>query len=209
VTNAEIDEIFVEGVKIGGRKYPYVQIGNQLWLAENLDYKFDGCGIGGSETPSTPHAWYYNNDEATYGIDGTYKCGLLYNWYAVDYLEQNKATLLPTGWHVATKDEWDTLIAFAGGTSLAGTKLKATNNSITSNWPANWNGTDDYGLKILPAGYLNMTFRSIGEWSMINTHTTYGTNSPYYWNFGGDSSVILAYGGPLTARSIRLVKTLT
>ena len=41
---------------IGGRVYRTVTINGVTWTAENLDYKFSGCGIGGSGTPSTPNA---------------------------------------------------------------------------------------------------------------------------------------------------------
>lgn len=120
---------------IGGRVYRTVTIGGVTWMAENLDYKFSGCGIGGSGTPSTPNAWYYNNDEATYGIDGTRKCGLLYNGYAVKLLNDNRADLI-LGWHVATRGEWDALANAVGGASVAGTRLKAANVS----WATSWNG---------------------------------------------------------------------
>lgn len=104
---------------IGGRVYRTVTINGVTWLAENLDYKFSGCGIGGSGTPSTPNAWYYNNDEATYGIDGVRKCGLLYNWHAVKLLNDSRSDLIP-GWHVPTKDEWTALATAVGGTRVAG-----------------------------------------------------------------------------------------
>ena len=65
-------------VVIGGREYPVVQIGNQLWLAENLDWRWEGLTVGGQWQRETPGAWYYNNDEATYGVNGN-KYGLLYN----------------------------------------------------------------------------------------------------------------------------------
>ena len=60
-------------VTIGGRAYPTVKIGNQIWMAENLDWKFEVNGIqipigGGSVT--TPAAWYLDNDEHTYGWNG-------------------------------------------------------------------------------------------------------------------------------------------
>ncbi len=144
-------------VTIGGRQYKTVTIGNQEWLAENLDYKFSYNGstlpIGRSGTPSTPAAWYYNNNEASYGIDGTYKCGLLYNWYAAKYLDDNKATLLPSGWHVPTLSEWNTLITNVGGISVAGLNLKAAENTVTSNWPdSQWGGNNTYGFNSLPAG---------------------------------------------------------
>lgn len=143
---------------IGGRVYRTVTIGGATWLAENLDYKFSGCGIGGSGSPSTPNAWYYNNDEATYGIDGTRKCGLLYNWHAVKLLNDNRSELIP-GWHVPTDGEWTALANAVGGTGVAGTRLKATNVS----WATSWGGTDDYGFEVLPAGNYFGSFNYVGS----------------------------------------------
>ena len=87
---------------IGGKDYNCVKMPDgKVWMAENLDFKFSGVDIGPSDSPSSPSAWYYNNDEATYGIDGTRKCGLLYNWHAVKHLNDHRSTLCP-GWHVPT-----------------------------------------------------------------------------------------------------------
>ena len=196
-------------VEIGGHSYPVVQIGNQLWIAENLDYKFDVNGsqipVGGSGQPTTPHAWYYDNNEAMYGIDGTYKCGLMYNWYATDYLEQNKSTLLPDGWHVPSKTEWQTLLTTAGGDSVALPKIKALDNSITSNWPSGWNGTDDYGFKLLPGG---SGFSDIGNRATLWTATV--DDDRYAWNLDVWSSTIGFYiSQKYNCYSIRLVKNVT
>lgn len=171
------------GVVIGGREYRVVTIGTQMWLAENLDYKFDGLTVGSESTSySDPMANYYNNDEATYGVDGTYKCGLLYNWPAVKYLNDNKSTLLPDGWHVPTNDEWNTLATAVGGLDTAGAKLKALDNSVTSDWPSGWNGSDDYGFNALPAGLFGGSFSLLGERSDFWTATeknSYSALSPF------------------------------
>ena len=143
---------------IGGRTYRTVTIGNQIWLAENLDYKFDYNGselpVGVNGYPSTPAAWYYTNEE-TYGIDGTRKCGLMYNWYAAKYLDNHKTTLLPPGWHVPTQAEWftlaETVTASIGDVDSAGYLLKALDNA-TGGWPTGWNGNDEYGFGALPGG---------------------------------------------------------
>ena len=186
---------------IGGRVYRTVTINGATWLAENLDYKFSGCGIGGSGTPSTPNAWYYNNDEATYGIDGTRKCGLLYNWYAVKLLNDNKSELIP-GWHVPTTAEWDSLANAVGGASIAGTRLKAANVS----WATSWGGTDDYGFGVLPAGY-----RSSGYFSDVGTLAFFwspveASGSNAYYNVFSGSSIISEQNSKYLGLSIRLVK---
>ena len=196
-------------VKIGGRRYKAVKIGNQLWMAENLDWKFDVNGsqipIGSSETPTTPAAWYYNNDEATYGIDGTYKCGLLYNWYATKYLDDNKSTLLPDGWHVPTNDEWTTLANAVGGASTAGQKLKSANVS----WATSWGGTDDYGFGVLPAGYYVGDFRDVATNALVWTSTEYSSSNGYRMGFDTSSSIFPDYNGKHIGGSLRLVKSLT
>lgn len=210
---------FVETtVKIGGRKYPVVKIGNQLWMAENLDWKFNVNGsqihVGQSGVPSTPAAWYYNNNETDYGIDGTYKCGLLYNWYAASYLETNKATLLPSGWHVPSSTELTTLLNAAGGsgTTTAAIKLKAANNSVTSNWPSNWNGTDDYGFKVLPGGERgNGSFSYINDIGQFCGSDVYSVDDCYSVGFNryNSNSVSVGHNQKYKGYSIRLVKNLT
>ena len=190
---------------IGGRTYRTVTIAGVTWLAENLDLKFDGCDIGPEETPSTPSAWYYNNDEATYGIDGTRKCGLIYNWHAVKHLNDNRSTLCP-GWHVPSYDEWQVLANAVGGELTAGTRLKALDNSATSGFPSGWGGTDDYGFGVLPAGGYGGSFSSLGSNAFYWTSTLKDYESAYRWRFStssqiDNSNVELFYG-----LSLRLVK---
>ena len=187
---------------IGGRVYRTVTIGGVTWLAENLDYKFSGCGIGGSGSLTTPNAWYYNNDEATYGIDGERKCGLLYNWYAVKLLDDNRGDLIP-GWHVPTSNEWNALID-AVNYSVAGTRLKADDVS----WAPSWGGTDDYGFGVLPAGYYVSGFFSIGSESNFWSITVSGT-SYYYYRFSTNANIqtsTVTGNGKVRAYSVRLVK---
>lgn len=128
-------------VVIGGRTYPTVQIGSQVWLAENLDLKVQGIDINPAGTPATPVAWYYDRDETTYGENGL-KYGLLYNWLAMKLLNDNRANLFP-GWHVPTYQEWEELVTYSGGQNVAGGKLKSRTD---------WDGTDDFGFNSLHAG---------------------------------------------------------
>lgn len=187
---------------IGGRVYRTVTINGVTWLAENLDYKFSGCGIGGSGTPSTPNAWYYNNDEATYGIDGTRKCGLLYNWHAVKLLNDNRNELIP-GWHVPTKDEWTALATAVGGTSVAGARLKATNVSwAVTSWP----GTDDYGFEALPAGGYSGSFGNLGDRAFFHTSFQYDSSNAYYVDLTLSNSLDIYAGAKNFGKSVRLVK---
>lgn len=185
---------------IGGRVYRTVTIGGATWLAENLDYKFSGCGIGGSGTPSTPNVWYYNNDEATYGIDGTRKCGLLYNWHAVKLLNDNRSELIP-GWHVPTNGEWTALANAVGGTGVAGTRLKATNVS----WATSWGGTDDYGFEVLPAGYYTGSFNNVGSSVDFWTVTESGSDA-YNRNFDTGATMYQSTSSKYYGFSVRLVK---
>lgn len=193
-------------VTIGGRVYRTVTIGGATWLAENLDYKFSGCGIGVSGTPSTPNAWYYNNDEATYGIDSTRKCGLLYNWYAVKFLNDNRSELIP-GWHVPTNDEWTELANTVGGTGVAGTRLKAIDGAADGSWPTGWNGTDDYGFRVLPAGdRLSGSFGNLGRYANIWSANEFSSTEAYYRYFDTGASLNSYSYNKADAFSVRLVK---
>lgn len=186
---------------IGGRTYKTTKIGNKIWLAENLDFKFYGLKIGNSAgTGEEPVAAYYNNDEATYGVTGN-KYGLLYNWYAMDILNKYKDQLIP-GWHVPTAAEWDALAAVVGGASVAGTKLKAKTGWFS--WAA---GTDDFGFTAVPAGQGDpSTFSNLNMYTWFwgsdkpNDHTCNCEISP------GSSLTRGSNLGALKLVSIRLVR---
>ncbi len=105
-----------------GQTYKTVKIGDQVWMAENLNYEIDSS--------------YCYNDSAEYCA----KYGRLYVWTAA-------MDACPSGWHLPDLAEWKTLLAAVGGDSVAGAKLKST-----SGWNSNGNGTDDFGFTVLPAG---------------------------------------------------------
>ena len=184
--------------EIGGNTYRTVTIGSQTWLAENLDFKFSGCNIGGSGTPSTPNAWYYNNNEATYGWKGK-KYGLLYNWYAVKLLNDNRSTLIP-GWHVPSTTEWDALANAVGGKSTAGTVLKST-----TDWTSGA-GTDVYGFTALPSGYYYGNFDYLGSYACFWTSTENDSNFASYRRLATGTSLEPINLNKTYGCSVRLVK---
>ena len=199
-----------ETAVIGGKKYPVVEMPDgSKWLGYNLDLVWDGLSVPDtSYSPSdSQQAMYYRLNEATYGWDG-YRCGLLYNWYAVTYLEQNKATLIP-GWRVPTWYEIKNLVDnYLGGHNYAGTGMKALDNSVTSNWPSGWNGTNTTGLSILPAGhYIDNTFSGIGTRASVWTSSNFSGNLASAYSLSTTSKVEL---GNLNNKryqySVRLVK---
>ncbi len=132
-------------VTIGGRNYPIVQIGSQLWLAENLDYAWSGLVVGSTYSLSEPRANYYNDDENSYGRYGN-KYGLLYNFAATSYLN-NHNELLPSGWRVPSSSDLSNLITTAGGSNAAAKNLKSK-----SGWPSGLRGDDIYGFSAFPCG---------------------------------------------------------
>lgn len=197
-----------QGVVIGGRFYPTVTIGNQEWLAENLDLKFTGLDIGSSGSPQTTAAWYYDNDESTYGESGN-KYGLLYNWDAASYIETNKSTLLPDGWHVPTKTELETLLTTVGGASVAGTKLKST-----SGWTSG-DGDGSYGFEAFPAGCKKLVnahstndFRDVGNATYFWTTTANYSYTAYRCMLDTTASATLTEVSQ-NAFSVRLVRTIS
>jgi uncharacterized protein (TIGR02145 family) len=114
----------------GGQTYKTVKIGNQTWMAENLNV-------------TTDNSWCYDDNPDNCAIKGR-----LYTWSAAMSACQS------VGWRLPSKGDFDTLIAFAGGTYVAGTKLKATSGwGESGNGGSQYrNGTDDYGFSALPGG---------------------------------------------------------
>ncbi len=148
-------------IDIDGNVYKTVTIGTQTWMAENLKTtKYnDGTEIPNEITLwaniTTPsYCWYSNSQHAK----DTY--GALYNWYAIS------DKICPTGWHMPFLDEWEKLIDYLGGLSVAGGKLKETD---TTHWyNPNAGATNETGFTALPGGYHDenkfIYMRSRGYW---------------------------------------------
>jgi len=84
--------------------------------------------------------------------------------------------------------EWDVLVNYAGGSSTAGTKLKAT-----SGWNSGGNGQDTYGFSALPGGngYSDGYFYDVGSYgywwsaSEYNSDNAYSRYMDYYYEDAG------------------------
>jgi len=85
--------------KRDGKTYRTVVIGNQTWMAENLNN--DGGGK------------CYDNDPSNCA-----KYGRLYTW-------DEALAACPAGWHLPSDVEWTALVDYAGGRKTAGKKLKS------------------------------------------------------------------------------------
>lgn len=187
-----------EFIEIGGRIYRIIKIGSQIWTVDNLDWKITGIAIGLTGDPTTPAAWYYNNDEDSFGYNGIYKCGLLYNGYAIEYIVNN--VQFPTGWRIPSNDDLTTLSNFVNNSSNA---LKGKNIS----WAPNWNGSDLYGLKLIPTGhYYQSLFRELGEATYLWSSTQYDFIRLYRRGFDDSDTIFINNSDKKNAFPIRLVK---
>jgi uncharacterized protein (TIGR02145 family) len=174
---------FSECIDKDNISYPIVKIGEQWWMAENLQTtKYnDGPAIPNVTNHTTWDAltsdafcWY--NNIATYR--STY--GALYNWFAV-----NTGKLCPKGWHIPSITEWATLSDFLGGTLQAGAKLKET--GITHWLSSNTGATNESGFSGLPGGtHNNSGFYYINStgfyWSSTEYSATYARDYGMYAN---------------------------
>lgn len=122
-----------------GKMYKTVKIGEQVWMAENLNY----------ETASS--FCYENNPQ---NCD---KYGRLYEW-------DDALNACPMGWHLPTKEEIKTLFDALGGQTSAGKKLKSVNGWPSSGFgfPSGGNGTDALGFSALPAGFYKVSLLGDG-----------------------------------------------
>lgn len=134
-----------------GQTYKTVKIGDQVWMAENLNYKVDSswCGGGGGENEGdcTKYGRLYtwavavgkSEDECGYGKT----CGL----------SGKVRGVCPEGWHLPDTTEWIKLFTAVGGNSTAGKKLKSQSGWKDDNDGTSGNGTDAYGFSAFPVGY--------------------------------------------------------
>jgi uncharacterized protein (TIGR02145 family) len=153
-----------------GNVYNTVKIGTQIWMAENLKTIYYNDGTLIPQIPPSTSSWetpgycWYKNDETTYKSD----YGGLYNWYSV---QTNK--LCPTGWHVPTDNEFETLKTYLGGANYCAGKLK---ESGLNHWLApNQGATNESGFTALPGGKVFAT----SSFNFLGTRGSWWSSTEY------------------------------
>ena len=195
-----------------GNVYQTVQIGNQLWMKENLKSThyadgtalIDGTGAGdiSGDTTTKYYFAYYDNENyvAVYGR--------LYTWAAVMNGASGSETnpgkvqgVCPDGWHVPGDDEWKELEMHLGmsekeasltywrGTD-EGAKLKESGfNGLWRYSGTLYVGNNKSGFTALPAGsrLYNESFRNLGEranfWTATESFSSYAWCRRLYYNY--------------------------
>ena len=148
--DARIEVIEVElGIKIediDGNAYSYVEIGDQVWMVENLRVTrynngdpiptdLDNVSWGNTHTEELGAYTIYPHDvEALDGLNSDAEVvkayGKLYNWYAVN----DARGLCPTGWRVPSDADWTELIEYVidQGYTNSWNNVNGTANAIKS-----------------------------------------------------------------------------
>lgn len=193
---------FYECKDADNNNYKVVQIGSQIWMAENLKTTKvrNGASIPNVlqdtkwKTLTTGAYCHYNND-ASYA--NTYGC--LYNWYAVN----DSRSIAPIDWHIPSDDEWKQLEIALGMTQeqadysedaaghLRGTDQGAQLKALHG-WDNNGNGTNKSNFTALPGGSRSES----GSFSVIG-------KSGNWWSSSEDNNYIdFAWFRRLVTRSI-------
>ncbi|MCL1967665.1 MAG: hypothetical protein FWF67_07250 [Fibromonadales bacterium] len=97
-------------VTCGGQTYKTVEIGKQIWMAENLNFDRQGNGWSVCYKEEFPYCEKYGRlyDWAT-AMDLPYKCNNVYSKDDKDCNIKSYQGICPCGWHIPTSAEWDTL----------------------------------------------------------------------------------------------------
>jgi uncharacterized protein (TIGR02145 family) len=171
-------------VDADGNYYNTVQIGNQIWIVENLrTTKYnDGTPIPTytdmyewKDLSTGAYCWHDNDKTAN-----AYAYGALYNWYAVE-----TGKLCPAGWHVPSDDEVKILEEYVGvspddlddhwrgdnaGSKLAGKASLWNYGSLKED--AEFNSS---GFTAVPGGYRR---GDSGAYVDLNGSAHYWTSTP-------------------------------
>ena len=160
-----------------GQVYKTVKIGNQVWMAQNLNYftsdmsyraschggKTQHCDVAGRL-----YTWAVAMDSVKKAKDGVYACGD----GKICTSTENYQGICPDGWHLPTKAEWDSLLSFVGGMPAASKILKSR-----VGWNNDGNGLDVVGFSALPAGD---EFDGTGAYRNEGLGTSFWSVTEYY-----------------------------
>ncbi|MFZ4398982.1 MAG: FISUMP domain-containing protein [Bacteroidales bacterium] len=147
--NSFITFYFWQCTDVENHNYATVDIGNQTWMAENINSTRFRNGDTIQNTTDNA-AWniltsasYCNFNNTTVNSDSY---GKLYNFYVIS----DTRRICPLGWHIPSDTAWTEMTNYLGGEYIAGNKLKET---AATHWQSsNTASTNESGFTALPGG---------------------------------------------------------
>lgn len=160
-----------------GQTYKTVKIGDQVWMAQNLNFE-------------TLNSYCYKDS-----VEYCAKYGRLYIWSAAVARSEDECGygricslgvsyvqgVCPDGWHLPSADEWNILLANAGGVDHAARLFQSQIGWLE--------GKDVFGFAALPSGCRDDDGYYFGEGERCATFwssTEYGSGEAYYMDFSYD-----------------------
>jgi uncharacterized protein (TIGR02145 family) len=173
-----------------GKVYGAVEIGEQCWMSENLNY---GTYIVSNADGALTHddgivekyCWDNNSDNCD---NSTTHQGGFYEFYEAVQYYSGQATkpvhgACPDGWYMPVTTEFTQLINYLGGPSVAGTALKVGGSSgfeaVIAGWRCTLNGSF---LTMFPQGYWwsSTQFNNDDGWFMDVNNTNSNASQAHY-----------------------------
>ena len=200
-----------------GKIYNTTLIGSQCWLAQNMNIGIKIPGNSSQTNNGVFEKYCYANVDSNCDIYGG-----LYQWgEMVQYLNGASNTtswnpvpdgsvggICPSGWHLPTRNEWDTLIVYLGDN--AGSKLKEAG---TSHWePPNFGATNESGFTCLPAGMVSgggyaAYFQWLHSYAELWTCTGSDTHNDWMkWLWSNMTAVSGSYRSKVDGLAVRCIK---
>ena len=192
---------------IDGNVYPVIIIGTQTWMKENLkttryqNGEAIPTGLSDASWAATTSGAFaiYNNDAANNTVYGK-----LYNWYAAT----DSRKIAPQGWHVPSREEWETLITFLGESPIAGGEMKET--GLTHWNTPNVGASNSSGFTGLAGGSRsNLSYGFIGDggyWWSTTEYLPASAEAESLGLFARTAEAFLVTGSKVFGTSIRCIK---
>ncbi len=186
-----------------GQIYPTVKIGNQCWMAKNLNYGqykesvFNNDAEGHSDVANNGivEKYAYNNDTGNFAIYGG-----LYDWNEMMNYNSTEGGqgICPDGWHIPTKDEFDELVETVGGRDIAGKQLM-TGGSSGFNFELG-------GERLFKGGFSNSASETGGIWTSSSNPTDNKRAIHFYFTNDKDNVASHSAHFKVMGHSVRCMK---
>ncbi len=196
-----------------GKTYKWVKIGDQIWMAENLAYLPYLSTMPADYAPNqeilnteNPQGMYYVYQYWGSSIEEA-KTTYAFKTSGVLYTHKSAITSCPSGWHLASNEEWDQLAQYVSDEKGPYKKIVypvdpryedyffiqwenvGVHLKSTSGWLEN-NGLDDFGFTAYPGGSISPKYNEFDGDNIPKSGTRWWTSTPmppganegpYFW----------------------------